>query len=112
MIRKGPKGINLVFFLNNIINEIGNAIKLPKNITNKLGSGDKTSPITNINLISPPPKDSFLNKKFPNNIIVYIMQNIINPLNICTKVAITPLLSVNIIKKYAVKNINTSSGII
>lgn len=73
--RNGPKGTKLTFLFQSINNEIGNAKKLAKNITNSPSNGLITNPNTNINLISPPPKLSFLNKKLPKIIIKYITPN-------------------------------------
>ena len=77
--KKGPKGITLSLLLKYKINDKGRAIKLDKKIVNKLIQGPKEHPIKNINFISPPPKDSFLKIKLPNNISKYIIRNAPNP---------------------------------
>ena len=109
--KNGPNGTKFWCFFHNISIDIGKARKLAINITIIPKNGFNTSPITNINLISPPPKVSFLNKAFPNIIIPYIKANSIIPDNKWNNEEITPLNIVFIIKKYPVKNINTSSGI-
>ena len=79
--RNGPNGITCYFSFNNSINDIGRAINDAKKITINPSIGSKVSPTTNINFISAPPKDSFLNKKFPSNINKYITPNINKPYN-------------------------------
>ena len=105
--RKGPNGTKLICFFFKIIKDIGKANKLAKKITNKHKNGCKTSPATNINFISPPPRLSFLNKKLPNNIIKYITLNIIKPDKILNKAYKIPLFKQLIIIKQPEKNINT-----
>ena len=70
--KNGPYGITLSLLLKYKINDNGSAIKLDKKIVNKLIQGPNEQPMKNINLMSPPPKDSFLNIKFPSNINKYI----------------------------------------
>ena len=92
--------------------EIGKAIKEAINIIKIPNKGDNTCPITNINLISPPPKDSFLNIILPSIIIAYINTNKHNPDMTPLMAYKIPLLIELIMMKYPVKKINTSSGII
>ena len=110
--KNGPKGTKFFFLFHNIINEIGNAITLAIKITNNPKKGLSTKPTTNISFISPPPRLSFLNRKFPINITKYINPNKSNPDNIEESAATTPLLIAVTIMKYPEKKINTSSGII
>ena len=77
--KKGPYGITLSFLRSNKTNENGNARKLEINIDTKLIQVPTAHPIKNINFISPPPKDSFLNKKFPSSISAYIDIKAIKP---------------------------------
>ena len=58
---------------------IGKAIKVAKKISHIDKEYPSTRPNRNISFISPPPIESFLNKKFPNSLIKYIIVNIINP---------------------------------
>ena len=58
-----------------MIKDIGNASKLAINITIIPKNGLITKPTTNINFISPPPNVSFLNIRFPSNMIPYINPN-------------------------------------
>ena len=104
--RKGPNGTKLTFLFKRIIRDTGSAKKLAIKRTNKPRIGLITSPNTNINLISPPPKLSFLNKKFPISITRYINKNKLIPDNILNKALITPLFKQVIIRKYPEKNIS------
>lgn len=75
----GPKGISCVFFVFSKTRDTGKAIKAEKNIATIDNGKPKTKPITPNNLISPPPIDSFLNKKSPNNFNINININEITP---------------------------------
>ena len=86
--KKGPKGIILLFLLYKITNEIGNPMNDAKNIdTSDIGIF-KTKPKVNNNFISPPPIDSFLNRKSPNSFNNSI--NINEPIA-CNKLTPIPL---------------------
>jgi hypothetical protein len=80
---KGKKKIEevLPMFLN-FIKDIGRPTKDPTNIDKIDACHPKTNPNTNINLISPPPIDSFLNIKSPSNFIKNIIPNAIIPSSI------------------------------
>ena len=64
-----------------IIIEIGKAIKLPKKIDRVPRSGSSIKPKRNSILISPPPRDSFLNNLLPRHMIKYISTNRKAPVN-------------------------------
>ena len=80
-LRNGPKGIICSDFFFIINNDIGNPTKDPINIDNIDELHPKTNPNINISLISPPPIDSFLNKKSPSFFNKNIRVKDINPLN-------------------------------
>ena len=61
MLRNGPNGIIFSLLDSNIMIAIGKAMKVAKKIVQIDIGKPKTIPNRNINLISPPPKDSFLN---------------------------------------------------
>ena len=72
---KGPKGItSFLSFIKEII-DIGKAKQLERKILKIPNEGRITNPTKNISFISAPPKVSFLNILFPNNIIIYINEN-------------------------------------
>ena len=74
--------------------------------------GCNTSPATNINFISPPPKLSFLNIKLPKSMIMYIkINNKSPPPRDFNNVEIPPSMNF-IIKIRLLEMINTESGII
>ena len=110
--KNGPKGISWVFFIFSNIKDIGSAINADKKTATMEIGKPNTKPNTANSFISPPPIDSFLNKKSPK-----IFNN-----NINTKAPIacikdiptksTPLIKylININKRE--KNIKTESGII
>ncbi len=66
------------FFFIKLYNDIGKAINDDNTTENIDSSHPITKPITSINLISPPPNDSFLNNISPNNFNKYINTNGIN----------------------------------
>ena len=109
--KKGPYGITLSLLLKYKINDNGKAIKLDKKIVNKLIQGPNTQPMKNINLISPPPSDSFLKIKFPNNINKYIMIKDKKPYPKNSKALPNPLKIILAITIRIVKKTVTSSGI-
>jgi hypothetical protein len=109
--KKGPYGITLSLLLKYKINDNGNAIKLDKKIVNKLIQGPNTHPIKNINLISPPPRDSFLKIKLPNNISKYITIKDKKPYPKNSKALPNPLKIILAITIRIVKKTVTSSGI-
>ena len=90
---------------------MGKAIQDAINIEKIFIASDKVIPKTNINFISPPPRDSFLNILFPNFIIRNITINIISPQPIDFKTPMNPKLKKlkTTIKLPATANI--SSGI-
>ena len=109
--KNGPYGITLSLLLKYKINDNGNAIKLDKKIVNKLIQGPNAHPIKNINLISPPPSDSFLKIKLPNNINKYITTNDKIPYPKNSKALPNPL-KINLARIIDIeKNTVTSSGI-
>ena len=77
--KNGPNGTRFSFFSANIIKDIGKAKILAIKITTNPNNGLINNPKTNINLMSPQPKLSFLNIRFPNNIIPNINPNNIRP---------------------------------
>jgi len=104
--------MTLSLFLIRENNETGKAKKLDKKISNKPNTGDTTSPTKNISFISAPPKVSFLNILFPNNIIQYINENNKAPDNKEKKKSLKPKKN-NFTNIIAIeKNKVTSSGII
>ena len=88
--RNGPNGTKFSFFFHRIIIEIGSAKKLAIKITTIPKNGFNTNPMTNINLISPPPNVSFLKMAFPNNMIPYMKPNNRSPYNKWNKEDMTP----------------------
>ena len=75
--KNGPKGIiPFLFFLIENTENI-RPINDPKNNVTKLLIRPSPRAITPINLISPSPRDSFLNVMFPHILIKYIIPNII-----------------------------------
>ena len=79
--KNGPNGITFSFLKRITIKANGIAKTLDKNIDTKLIHGPTQQPIKNISFISPPPRDSFLNKKFPKSINDYIQINAMKPYN-------------------------------
>lgn len=72
MLRNGPNGIIFSLLDSNIMIAIGKAMKVAKKIVQIDIEKPKTIPNRNINLISPPPKDSFLNTLSPSIFMAYI----------------------------------------
>ena len=110
--KNGPNGISWVFFNFNIINDIGSAKNADKNIEIIDSGKPKTNPKTASSFISPPPIDSFLNKKSPNNFNNNIKIKDNNPFN-----NEIPIESIPVIKNLTnannkKKNIKMLSGII
>ena len=110
--KNGPKGISCVFFIFNIINDIGSAIIADKNIEISDKGNPKTNPNTPSNFMSPPPIDSFLNKKSPNSFINNIKTNEERACNNDIPIESIPLIKYLIKISIMEKNINTLSGII
>ena len=77
--RKGPNGIILSFLEKRKNSDDGSAIKADKASDAIETNGAFIIPSIPISFISPPPKDSSLNKKFPSFIIRYININIKSP---------------------------------
>ena len=75
ILKNGPNGIILSFFVINKIKAIGKARNVAKNMLHTAISYPITNPIKNINLISPPPSDSCLNIASPN---FFIKNNVRN----------------------------------
>jgi len=79
-IKYGPKGISDDFsFFNVTYKAIGNARNAPIAIVNNPNCHPKINPKRKLNLISPPPRLSFLNIKSPNILNKYITANVIKP---------------------------------
>lgn len=110
--KNGPKGIICSFFLYKTIRETGSPINEAKKIQITLIYGPKTNPNRNISFISPPPIDSFLNKKSPSFFSKNIIVKEIIPYEMANSVSFNPdLIKISMIKVTAPK-ISTSSGII
>ena len=73
--RYGPNGIMLLLFLTKLIIDNGSAMNDAINIVTIDISNPKTNPIKNNNLISPPPKLSFLNIQSPISLNKYRVKN-------------------------------------
>ena len=99
---KGPKGITCSLLVYKSNKETGKAKTLARKILKIPTKGCKTSPATNINLTSPPPKLSFLNAKFPKNIIKYMIAKSKMPLPIAENPPFIPSI------KNLVKNLGMS----
>ena len=72
MLKNGPNGIIFSLSENKMNKAIGKAINVAKKIVQIDIGKPSTNPNKNINLISPPPRDSFLNALSPNILIPYI----------------------------------------
>ena len=107
----GPNGITLSLSLRYIIKDKGNAIKDDKNIVKVPKTGPRTIPTKSINFTSPPPRLSFLKRKFPNNINKYIKTNIPNPDNTDKDATFIPSPAIFTAITNIEKNNVTSSGI-
>lgn len=108
----GPNGITLFLLLISETSDIGNAIKLDRNILKTPRDGVKTNPTKNISFISAPPNVSFFNILFPTIIIVYITLNNNIPDNMEKITSLNPK-NINLyIIRTIEKNKVTSSGII
>ena len=112
ILRNGPKGIILSFLNSKRNKAIGKAIKVAKKILQIAIGYPITSPIRNINLMSPPPKDSCLNIMSPTFLTRYIVANEPKPARTFRVVSYRPqsIISRIIIAKEA--KIKTSSNII
>ena len=108
----GPNGTSWLLSFFNIINEMGRPIIEAKNIDIKEFNNPSTNPKVNINLISPPPIDSFLKKKSPNNFISHIITKDIIPYIIDIKVSFNPYVINNSIIRMILPIMSISSGII
>lgn len=110
--KNGPYGISCVFFIFNMIKDTGKAINAEKNTTIIEFGNPKTNPNIPSSFISPPPIQSFLNKKSPNNFNNSIKINAPKPFTNEIPTDSTPLIYnlTNISKSK--QTINTLSGII
>lgn len=79
ILKKGPKGIIFSLSENKISNATGKAIKVAKNIVQIDIGNPITNPKRNINLMSPPPSDSFLKALSPNILMAYIAKKAPTP---------------------------------
>lgn len=110
--KNGPYGMTLSLLLKYRINERGKAMKLDKKIVNKDIHGPTAHPTKNINLMSPPPNDSFLKMKFPKSINTYIKKKAPIPNNKYIKASFGPFM-MNLTKMMTTEKKNvTSSGMI
>lgn len=72
MLRNGPKGMIFSLSENKMIRATGKAIKVAKKIVHIDIGNPNTIPNKNINLMSPPPRDSFLKALSPIHFMAYI----------------------------------------
>lgn len=110
--RNGPNGISWLFFSFKIIIEIGSAIIAAKNTDITDIGNPNTKPNTPNNLISPPPIDSFLNKKSPRILSENINIKAHKPCNKLIPSSSIPLIKNFKIIKINENTINILSGII
>ncbi len=110
--KNGPYGISCDEFLCNIISDIGRPINADIKIDTIVIGNPKVKPKTAINFISPPPIDSFLNKKSPNNFSKNININAASPFNSDIPTPLNPTIKNFIIIINNEKTINTLSGIV
>ena len=75
MLKNGPKGITFSLSENKINKATGKAIKVAKKMVQIDIGKLKTKPNKNINLMSPPPNDSFLKTLSPNIFREYMAKN-------------------------------------
>lgn len=110
--RKGPKGMILFFFFHKMTSATGRPIKEPTKIDNMAIGYVKTIPKMNNNLMSPPPIDSFLNRKSPNFFNRNIVKKASAPFNNEYKAIFNPFINKISINNIIAKVIKTSSDII
>lgn len=110
--KKGPNGISWLLFTFNNIKDIGKAIKADKKTDTSDNGKPKTKPNTASSLMSPPPIDSFLNKKSPNNFKSNINTKAANACNNDIPTDSIPFIKYLIKASIREKNINMLSGII
>lgn len=110
--RNGPNGITLSFFFQRIIRATGKPINEPTKIDNIAIGYVKTMPKMNNSLISPPPIDSFLNRKSPNFFNKYIVKKAKIPFNSEYNATFSPFIKRISTNNIIAKVIKTSSDII
>ena len=72
ILRKGPKGMIFSLLEKRIIKATGKAMNVARKIVIIAIGKSRTRPKRNINLMSPPPRDSFLKALSPRILIAYI----------------------------------------
>ena len=112
MDKNGPKGISCVFFTLSNISDIGSARNAAKKTDIIERGNPKTKPNTASNFISPPPMDSFLNKKSPSIFNTSINTNEPNACKSEIPIASNPPIKYFININNNEKNIKILSGII
>ena len=79
MLKKGPKGITFSLSENRMSSATGKAIKVAKKMVQIDIGNPITKPKRNINLMSPPPRDSFLKALSPKILMAYIAKKAPTP---------------------------------